>query len=206
MTDLPVNTRRWSNFAILTPGAVPDGTFGDLAFRGMGYLFDNNTVDGAANTQGFFAEEVGRTRMAYSTSLESVQEYQVTTSNYSAEYADAVGGVINAVTKSGTNTLHGDAYYFLRDSTIGGTYVPFATGAVLQPNGTYMTEPIKPLDIRNQFGADAGGPILKNKFFWYFNFDEQRRDFPGYQYPAQSCKLLHADHGHCTRILRQRPN
>jgi hypothetical protein len=178
MADLPVNTRRWSNFAILTPGAVPDGTFGDLSFRGMGYLFDNNTVDGAANTQGFFAEEVGRTRMAYSTSLESVQEYQVTTSNYSAEYADAVGGVINAVTKSGTNTLHGDAYYFLRDSTIGGTYVPFATGAVLQPNGTYATVPIKPLDIRNQFGADAGGPIIKNKFFWYFNFDDQRRDFP----------------------------
>lgn len=76
LTDLPINQRRWSNFALLSSGAVPDGTFGDVAFRGLGYMFDNNTVDGAANTQGFFAEEVGRTRMAYSTSLESVQEFQ----------------------------------------------------------------------------------------------------------------------------------
>jgi len=178
INNLPINTRRWSYFAITSPGAVPDGTFGDVAFRGMGYMFDNNTVDGAANTQGFFAEEVGRTRMAYSTSMESVQEFQVTTSNYSAEYGRAVGGVINAVTKSGTNSLHGDVHYFLRDSTIGGAYTPFATAAVLQSNGTYVTEPIKPLDIRNQFGGDAGGPILKNKLFWYFDFDDQRHDFP----------------------------
>ena len=178
MTDLPISQRRWSNFAVLSPGAVPDGTFGDVAFRGLGYMFDNNTVDGAANTQGFFAEEVGRTRMGYSTSLISVQEFQVTTSNYSAEYGHAVGGVINAITKSGTNGLHGDVYYYLRDSTIGGAYTPFATGAVLQPNGSYLTEPIKPLDIRNQFGADAGGPVIKNKLFWYFNFDDFRRNFP----------------------------
>ncbi len=185
LTDLPISQRRWSNFAILSPGAVPDGTFGDVAFRGLGYMFDNNTVDGAANTQGFFAEEVGRTRMGYSTSLESVQEFQVTTSNYSAEYGHAVGGVINAITKSGTNALHGDAYYYLRDSTMGGAFTPFSTGAVLQPNGTYATVPIKPLDIRNQFGADAGGPIVKNKFFWYFNFDDYRRDFPLTNIPLQ---------------------
>jgi hypothetical protein len=176
--DLPIALRRWSNFALLTPGAVPDGSFGDVAFRGMGYMFDNNTVDGAANTQGFFAEEVGRTRMAYSNSLLSIQEFQVSTANYSAEYQDAVGAVINSVTKSGTNNIHGDAYYYLRDSTIGGAYTPFATGAVLQPNGTYATVPIKPLDIRDQFGADAGGPIIKSKLFWYFNFDDFRRTFP----------------------------
>ena len=185
LTDLPISNRRWSNFAMLASGAVPDGSFGDVAFRGLGYMFDNNTVDGAANTQGFFAEEVGRTRMAYSTSLQSVQEFQVTTSNYSAEYGHAVGGVVNAITKSGTNGLHGDAYYYLRDSTIGGAYTPFATGAVLQPNGTYATVPIKPLDIRNQFGADAGGPVVKNKLFWYFNFDDFRRDFPVANIPLQ---------------------
>jgi len=178
INNLPINTRRWSYSAITSPGAVPDGTFGDVAFRGMGYIFDNNTVDGAANTQGFFAEEVGRTRMAYSTSMEAVQEFQVTTSNYSAEYGRAVGGVINAVTKSGTNTIHGDVHYYLRDSTIGGAYTPFATAAVLQSSGNYVTQPIKPLDIRNQFGADAGGPIIKDKLFWYFDFDDQRHDFP----------------------------
>jgi hypothetical protein len=184
LTNLPLNSRRWSYFAISTPGAVPDGTFGDVAFRGMGYMFDNNTVDGAANTQAFFTEEVGRTRMAYSTSLDSVQEFQVTTSNYSAEYGRAVGGVVNAITKSGTNTIHGDAHYFLRDSTIGGAYTPFATAAVLQSNGAYLTQPIKPLDIRDQFGADAGGPIIKDKLFWYFDFDDQRHDFPLVNIPS----------------------
>jgi hypothetical protein len=181
LTNLPINTRRWSSFALETPGAVPDGTFGDIAFRGVGYMFDSNTVDGGANTQAFFAEEVGRTRMAYSTSLLSVQEFQVTTSNYSAEFGRAVGGVINAVTKTGSNSLHGDAYYYLRDSTIGGAYQPFATGA-LPP--TYVVRPIKPLDIRDQFGADAGGWIVKDKLFWYFDFDDQRRDFPAVNIPS----------------------
>jgi hypothetical protein len=186
MTELPLNTRRWSYFAITTPGAVPDGTFGDVAFRGMGYMFDNNTVDGAANTQAFFTEEVGRTRMAYSTSLESVQEFQVTTSNYSAEYGRAVGGVVNAVTKSGTNTLHGDAHYFINDSTIGAAYAPFATAVVELPNGTYPTTPvpIKPLNIRDQFGADAGGAIIKDKLFWYVDFDDNRHDFPVVNIPS----------------------
>src|SRR5208282_1226828 len=119
LENLPINARRWSYFALLTPGAVPDGTFGDISFRGVGYIFDNNTVEGAANTQAFFAEEIGRTRMAYSTSLNSIQEFQVTTDNYSAEYGRAVGGVVNAITKSGTNQFHGDAFYFIRDNAIG---------------------------------------------------------------------------------------
>jgi hypothetical protein len=184
LANLPINVRRWSGLALMTPGAVPDGTFGDVSFRGVGYMFDSNTVDGGSNTQAFFAEEVGRTRMAYSTSMLSVQDFQVTDSNYSAEFGRAVGGVINAVTKSGTNSIHGDAYYYLRDSTIGGAYAPFATGAVLQPGGGFLTEPIKPLDIRDQFGADAGGAIIKDKLFWYFDFDDQRRDFPAVNIPS----------------------
>ncbi len=184
MANLPINVRRWSGLALMTPGAVPDGTFGDISFRGVGYMFDSNTVDGGSNTQAFFAEEVGRTQMAYSTSMLSVQEFQVTDSNYSAEFGRAVGGVINAVTKSGTNTIHGDAFYYLRDSTIGGAFAPFATGAVQQSSGSYVTMPIKPLDIRDQFGADAGGALVKDKFFWYFDFDDQRRDFPAVNIPS----------------------
>jgi hypothetical protein len=184
LENLPINARRWSYFALATPGAVPDGTFGDIAFRGVGYIFDNNTVDGTANTQAFFAEEVGRTRMAYSTSLNSVQEFQVTSSNYSAEYGRAVGGVVNAITKSGSNEIHGDIFYFNRDNTIGGAFTPFATGAVLQPSGVYTTVPIKPLDIRQQMGGDAGGRIIKDKLFWYFNFDDQVHHFPATNIPS----------------------
>jgi len=184
INNLPINSRRWSTFALATPGAVPDGTFGDISYRGVSYIFDNNTVDGAANTQAFFAEEIGRTRMAYSTSLNSIQEFQVTTDNYSAEYGRAVGGVVNAVTKSGSNQIHGDVFYFNRDNNIGGAYSPFATAAVLQPNGTYLTEPIKPEDERQQMGADIGGWIIKNKLFYYFNFDDQIHNFPAVNVPT----------------------
>ena len=190
LNNLPMNIRRWSSVALLTPGAVPDGTFGDVAFRGVGYIFDSNTIDGAANTQAFFAEEVGRTRMAYSTSLNSVQEFQVSTSNYSAEYGRSVGGVINAVTKSGTNQIHGDLLYYNRDNSVGGAYAPFATGAVLQSNGSYVTQPIKPTDIRQQMAADIGGPIIKNKLFWYFNFDDQVHHFPAVNIPSTPANFL----------------
>ncbi len=190
INNLPINSRRWSNFALATPGAVPDGTFGDISFRGVSYIFDNNTVDGAGNTQAFFAEEVGRTRMAYSTSLNSIQEFQVTTDNYSAEYGRAVGGVINAVTKSGSNQIHGDVFYFNRDNNIGGAYTPFATGAVLQSNGSYVTVPIKPEDERQQTGADIGGWIIKNKLFYYFNFDDQLHKFPAVNIPTTPNNFL----------------
>jgi hypothetical protein len=192
LNNLPMNIRRWSYVALLTPGAVPDGTFGDVAFRGVGYIFDNNTIDGAANTQAFFAEEVGRTRMAYSTSMTSVQEFQVTTSNYSAEYGRAVGGVINAVTKSGSNQLHGDLVYYNRDNSVGGAFTPFATGAVQQPDGNFVTEPIKPTDIRQQMSADIGGPIVKNKLFFYFDFDDQIHHFPAVNIPSTPANFFAA--------------
>ncbi len=194
LNNLPINARRWSYFALLTPTAVPDGTYGDVSYRGVGYIFDNNTIDGAANTQAFFAEEVGRTRMAYSTSLNSVQEFQVSDSNYSADYGRAVGGVINAVTKSGTNDLHGDLFYYNRDNSVGGAYQPFATGATLEPGSanTYNVVPIKPTDIRQQLGGDAGGPIVKNKLFWYFNFDDQIHHFPIVDIPNQPANFFSA--------------
>ena len=68
INELPVNGRRWSNFAILTPGAVPDGNFGLISFRGISGLLNNSTVDGGDNNQAFFSEERGRTRSAYSIS------------------------------------------------------------------------------------------------------------------------------------------
>src|SRR5262249_54125352 len=69
IATLPVSARRWSNFVLSTPGAAPDGTFGLISFRGISGLLNNNTVDGGDNTQAFFAEERGRTRLSYSLSL-----------------------------------------------------------------------------------------------------------------------------------------
>src|ERR1051325_4868113 len=115
INELPINGRRWSNFALLTPGAVPDGAFGLISFRGISGLLNNNTVDGGDNNQAFFAEERGRTRISYSVSQAAIREFQVNTSSYSAEYGRSAGGVVNAITKSGTNDFHGGAFYYQRN-------------------------------------------------------------------------------------------
>jgi hypothetical protein len=99
INELPINGRRWSNFVILTPGVVPDGSFGLLSFRGISGLLNNNTVDGGDNNQAFFGEERWPTRISYSISQSAIREFQVNTSNYSAEYGRAAGGVTNAVTE-----------------------------------------------------------------------------------------------------------
>ena len=119
INELPVNGRRASSFVLLTPGAVPDGDFGLISFRGISGLLNNSTVDGGNNNQAFFAEEAGRTRISSSISQAAVREFQVNTSNYSAEYGRAAGGVVNTVTKSGTNEFHGQLFYYLRDNKLG---------------------------------------------------------------------------------------
>ncbi len=177
ISELPINGRRWSNFALLSPGAVPDGTFGLISFRGISGLLNNNTIDGGDNNQAFFAEERGRTRISYSVSQSAIREFQVNTSSYSAEYGRSAGGVVNAITKSGTNEFHGDVFYFQRNNKWGARN-PLATrteniGGVFTPVG------YKPEDVRHQFGGTIGGPIVKDKAFFFFSYDEQRRDFPG---------------------------
>ena len=170
--NLPINGRRWSFFALSTPGATPDGNFGLVSFRGISGLLNNNTVDGADNNQAFFSEERGRTRISYSSSEASIQEFQVNTSNYSAEYGRAAGGVVNAVTKSGSNQVHGEAFWFFRNSDWGAIN-PFQTHLV---NG--VATPFLPEDKRHQFGGGMGGRIIKDKLFWFFSADQQLRPFP----------------------------
>jgi hypothetical protein len=181
--NLPINGGRWSDFALLTPGVVNDiNGFGLLSFRGMSTLLNNNTVDGADNNQAFFSEERGRTRAGYSSAKAAVQEFQVNTSNYSAEYGRAAGAVVNTVTKSGTNQIHGEVYFYDRDNNLGATN-PF-TSLTTESNGTFTTSPYKPTDVRKIYGFGAGGAIIKDKLFWYFAFDRYYRDFPGTSVPS----------------------
>ena len=127
LENLPSNGRRWSNFALLTAGVTPDQNgYGLLSFRGISVLLNNNTIDGVDNNQAFFSEERGRTRIGYSTTQAAVQEFQVNTSNYAAEYGRAAGGVVNTVTRSGGNEFHGQAFFFDRDNDWGATN-PFTT-------------------------------------------------------------------------------
>ncbi|MGA8597638.1 MAG: carboxypeptidase regulatory-like domain-containing protein [Bryobacteraceae bacterium] len=162
INNLPINGRRVDQFVLLTPGVVPDGTFGDLSFRGVpgGNAF---LVDGNDTTDQYYNENAGRTRIATQISQDAVQEFQVLTNAYSAEYGHAMGGVVNTVTRSGTNQYHGSGFWFFRNRTLNARD-PFAA--------------INPPEVRNQFGGDLSGPIVKNKVFFFFNTEEQLRDFP----------------------------
>jgi Carboxypeptidase regulatory-like domain/TonB dependent receptor len=177
INNLPINGSRWSNFALLNPGSVPDGNFGLISFRGISGLLNNNTIDGADNNQAFFSEERGRTRLSYTVSQSAVREFQANTSNYSAEYGRAAGGVVNAVTKSGTNDFHGSAEYYQRNAKWGarnplGTVSQFSGGVI-------SILPFKGKDVRHTIRGTIGGPIKKDKLFFFFSYDEQRRNFPG---------------------------
>src|SRR6266550_2729081 len=177
INNLPINGSRWSNFALLNPGTVPDGNFGLISFRGISGLLNNSTIDGGDNNQAFFSEEKGRTRLSYTVSQSAVREFQVNTSNYSAEYGRAAGGVVNAVTKSGTNQFHGSAEYYQRNNKWGARN-PLGFISSFS-NGVTTINPFKPVDVRHTIRGTIGGPIKKDKLFFFFSYDEQRRNFPG---------------------------
>jgi hypothetical protein len=174
ISELPINGRRASDFARLTPGVNPEGDFGLNSFRGLSSLLNNHTLDGTDNNNMFFSEERGRTRIQYSVSQAAVREFQVNNTNFSAEYGRAAGGVINTVTKSGTNHFRGELFLFDRDNHWGSrnpsATLPVAGGGLVA---------VKPKDVRYQFGGAIGGPIIKDKLFFFFNYDQQKRNFPG---------------------------
>jgi hypothetical protein len=178
--NLPINGRRWSGLAILTAGVAADPNgYGLLSFRAMSPLLNNVQIDGIDDNQGFYAEERGRTRVGYSTSQVAVAEFQVNTGVYAADLGRAVGGVINTVTKSGTNNLHGEVYFYDRDNDWG-AYNPYTTNTVYDAGtGQFVTSPYKPKDWRKNWGFGAGGPLIKDKLFWFYAYDQYRRNFPG---------------------------
>ncbi len=179
IANLPIQRARWSAFSQLTPGVVQDANgYGLLSFRGVSTLFNNVTVDGADDNQAFFSEQRGRTRISYSDSEEAVQEFQVNTSNYSAEYGRAAGGVVNTVTKSGTNNWHGDASWKNRENNWAARN-PLTTITELTSTGAAATYPTKPQDYWDIEAGSIGGPIVKDKLFLFVAYDNFYRKFPG---------------------------
>ena len=153
--NLPINGRRASNFALLTPGVVSNGDgFGLLSFRGISFLLNNSQIDGLDDNQAYFSEQRGRTRAAYNISQTAVQEFQVNTSNFSAEYGRSAGGVINTVTKSGGNQFHGELFFYDRDNDFGAIN-PYtdADDAQIPGSSAYITN----LRIQAQGLAQAVG-------------------------------------------------
>jgi len=183
MRNLPLNGRRWDAFVMTTPGATNDGAYGLITFRGISGLYNNNMIDGMDNNQAFFSEAKGRTRLAYGISSEAVQEFQVGTSNFSAQYGRAAGGIVNAVTKSGTNELHGTVFYLIRDEALN------AANSVGGPALKALGLDPKPKDRRQQFGPSVGGALVKDKLFYFLSYDQQLRTFPAVVVPGSSAFL-----------------
>ncbi|HLJ46891.1 MAG TPA: TonB-dependent receptor [Bryobacteraceae bacterium] len=166
--NLPIAGRRWETFALLTPNVTNDGGTGLASYRGISALYNSSAVDGANNNQAFFSEAKGRTTVPYVYSMDSIQEFQVTASNYSAELGQAAGGVINAVTKSGTNLIHGDLFYYLRYPTLN------ALDPIQKAAGIYT----QPIHQQQQFGGSVGGPLIKDKLFYFLTYDGSRKVNP----------------------------
>jgi hypothetical protein len=174
ISNLPVNARNWSTFVLLTPNVTQDGGSGLVSFHGISGLYNQNYVDGANNNQMLFSEARGRSSGApYVYSLDSIKEFQAETSNYSAEFGQAAGGQVNAITKSGTNAMHGDLFYYLRYPSLN-ALDPFSKYQALHNNGNkfLLTQPIHQ---QQQFGGSIGGPIMKDRLFYFFTYDGFRK-------------------------------
>src|SRR3984957_14887420 len=177
MQNIPINNRRWSALALTTPGVTVDTSgYGLISVRGISTILNNVEIDGADDNQAFFAEERGRTREAYSTAGSAVREFAVNTGVYSAEYGRAAGGVVTSVTKSGTNELHGQAYFYDKESNWNAfNDYAFVTTLV---NGTNVKSHVKPEDLRKIYGFTAGGALIKDKLFWIYTYDQHTHVFP----------------------------
>ncbi len=170
VANLPTNGRNFIDFVLLTPGVTRDVRGGDISFAGQRGTLNSLIIDGADNNNTFFGQTVGRTgsgRAPYQFSQDAVQEFQVNSSAYSAEFGRAGGAVINVVTKSGTNTLSGSAFEFYRDKALNANnYINELRG---RPKSPYHY---------NQFGAVVGGPLRRDRDFFFANYDGQRNTQP----------------------------
>src|SRR5207244_4247117 len=120
-------------------------------------------TDGNDTSNQFFHENAGRTRISTQISQDAVQEFQVLSSGYSAEYGRASGGIINTVTRSGGNDSYGTAYLFFRNRSL---------------NARDPYSSINPSEKCYQTGASIGGKLVKDRLFYFVNVEAHRRDFP----------------------------
>jgi hypothetical protein len=163
VTNTPVLGRKFEDLLTLTPGvSVVQGPDGDeITFNGQRGVFNNISLDGGDYNNGFFGEQLGGQRAAIDIPLEAIKEFQVVASSAAAEFGRTAGGVVNAVTDSGTNNVHGNVFYFQRHRALSAN--------------TSDGKPLKGFH-REQFGGKIGGPIQQNKAFYFFTFEQIREN------------------------------
>ena len=155
----PILGRKFEDLLTLTPGvSIVQGPDGDeINFSGQRGIFNNISLDGGDYTNGFFGEQVGGQRAAIDITLDAVSEFQVVASGASAEFGRTAGGVVNVITKSGTNDVHGSLFHYQRLESLSSS-----------------TSDGKPLQdfSREQFGGTAGGPLKRDKMFGFVAFEQ----------------------------------
>ncbi|HWN10450.1 MAG TPA: TonB-dependent receptor [Pyrinomonadaceae bacterium] len=159
--NTPILGRKFEDLLTLTPGvSVVQGPDGDeITFAGQRGVFNNVTLDGGDYNNGFFGEQLGGQRAAIDIPLDAVKEFQVVATGATAEFGRTAGGVINVITKSGTNEVHGSLFHFQRLEAL------TANGSDGQPLEGFR---------REQFGGTLGGPIKKDKAFFFFAIESIR--------------------------------
>src|SRR5207249_8531226 len=159
VSSTPILGRKFEDLLTLTRGvSIVQGADGDeINFNGQRGVFNNISLDGGDYNNGFFGEQLGGQRAAIDITLDAVREFQVVATGASAEFGRTAGGVVNVVTKSGTNDLHGSLFHFQRLEGLSAS--------------TSDGKPLRDFH-REQFGGTIGGPIVKDRMF-YFGAIEQ---------------------------------
>ena len=159
ISTTPILGRKFEDLLTLTPGvSIVQGPDGDeINFVGQRGIFNNVSLDGGDYNNGFFGEQVGGQRAAIDITLEAVKEFQVVATGASAEFGRTAGGIVNVITKSGTNSFRGSIFHYQRHESM-----------------TSDTSDGKPLTDfhREQFGGTLGGPIVKDKMFYFLAYEQ----------------------------------
>ena len=174
--NLPLNGRAYADFAALVPGVrrntLENSTDSsrDASFNvnGQRSEFNNFLLDGLDNNA-YGTSNQGFSNQAIPPSPDAIDEFRVQTDNYSAEYGRSAGAVINVSIRSGTNSFHGKAYDYIRNTVFN------AIGPFTPPTNPLTGQPQKPILIRNQFGGTFGGPIWKDHTFFFADYEGTRQ-------------------------------
>ena len=165
VTALPNNGRNYLNLTLLTPGvAITQGPDGDvLSIGGQRGIHNNVMVDGADFNNPFFGEQRGGQRPPFTFNLDAVREMVVVAQGANAEFGRSSGGFVNVITKSGTNQMEGTLHYYGKNGA-------------LSSDAKHLNQVLKPDFRQHQFGGTLGGPLVKDKLFYFLAYDQQVYD------------------------------
>jgi outer membrane receptor protein involved in Fe transport len=172
IAQLPVNGRNLGDLALTVPGVAPDVRPGDLSISGQRGTLNSFVVDGALDDNTYYAQPLGRPgigRAPYQLSLESVDELQIASGPAPAEYGRAGAGIVSVVTRSGTNTLYGSAFEYYRDRRLNANSYANTSATPQRPRSPYHYD---------QFGASLGGPLVRDRTFFFLDYEGQRSRTP----------------------------